>query len=95
MRNLVLIKRDSLRPRAGRNLRDHWDSLETHETIKDMGYRTNMFPYGSQRRRVAQRVGLIYNDDGTWSLAHLMNVRGHHKTWRERGAISPKKNMRE
>lgn len=54
-----------------------------------------MFPYGSQRRRVAQRVGLIYNDDGTWSLAHLMNVRGHHKTWRERGAISPKKNMRE
>lgn len=33
-------------------------------------------PYGSRRRRLAQGLGFVFNDDGTWSPLRLKSARG-------------------
>lgn len=41
-------------------------------------------PYGSRRRRLAQALGFVFNDDGTWSPLRLKSAKGEEAIAAER-----------
>ena len=41
-------------------------------------------PYGSRRLRAAQKLGFVFNDDGTWGAMRLKTAKGEAAIAKER-----------